>query len=190
MWKCLNENRHNEISNSSSYALHCRIFKVFFVFLLFLYYFLFIIIGKLESKAATSSTIFYVFAVTFYLFWMHFHYLIRLGGPLSSPSLSLSLSLLGATEQRGEAKESHPTKKLWLDEILLRRRCGHRDPRRIGGFTAALLLHYPGRAHLHNGKSRLDGCGGARRNGAWQRWGKRKKTRDARAASEEKRKVN
>lgn len=144
-----------------------------FLFFFFLYYFLFIIIGKLESKAATSSSIFYVFAVTFYLFWMHFHYLIRLGAP--SRCLPhclphcLRLSLLGATEQRGEAKESHPTKELRLDEILLRRRCGHRDPRRIGGFTAALLLHYPGRAHLHNGVSRLDGCGGARRNGAWQR---------------------
>lgn len=105
---------------------------------------------------------------------MHFHYLIRLGGPLAL-SRSLSLCLLGATEQRGEAKESHPAKELRLDEILLRRRCGHGDPRRIGGFTAALLLHYPGRAHLHNGVSRLDGCGGARRNGAWQRWGWRKK---------------
>lgn len=67
--------------------------KCFLFFFFFLYYFLFSIIGKLESKAATSSSIFYVFAVTFYLFWMHFHYLIRLGGPLSlSPSLSLSVS--------------------------------------------------------------------------------------------------
>lgn len=74
-----------------------------FLFFFFLYYFLFIIIGKLESKAATSSSIFYVFAVTFYLFWMHFHYLIRLGGPSRCLPHCLSLCLYSA-RQSSEAK--------------------------------------------------------------------------------------
>lgn len=136
-------------------------------------------IGKLESKAATSSNIVYFigFCNAFPLsYWVW--------GPLLRSILFLSRTralsrsaLLGATEQRGEAKESHPAEELRLDEILLRRRCGHRDPRRIGGFTAAFLLHYPGRAHLHNRVSRLDGCGGARRNGAWQRRGSEKKAK-------------
>lgn len=91
-------------------------------------------------------------------------------------------SLLGATEQRGEAKESHPAEELRFDEILLRRRRGHRDTRRIGGFTTAFLLHDPWRAHLHYGVSRLDGCLGARLNRAWQRGAQACKNENARAA--------
>lgn len=60
------------------------------MFLFVFYFFLlsFIIIGKLESKAATSTSIVY-----FICFWMHFHYLIRLGGPLLRSTLILSRSL-------------------------------------------------------------------------------------------------
>lgn len=65
--------------------------------------------------------------------------------------------LLGAAEQRGEAEETHPTEELRLQEILLRRRGGHRDPRRVGGLAAPFLLHDPGRAHLHYRVSRLGG---------------------------------
>lgn len=80
-------------------SLKCFLFSFFF-----LYYFLFIIIGKLESKAATSSSIFYVFAVTFYLFWMHFHYLIRLGAP--SRCLRHCLSLSVSTRRDRAARRS------------------------------------------------------------------------------------